>query len=988
MAVNWKVTFFGGICLANCISTFAQDPSSMFNDGLASAPKNQELCSRKAQCVNLPVNATCFGTQLPYSSVSFSFTGHQHYWSVQDRLSAWSGLMNVPKCWAAIQPLLCAVYLPKCEGGLISKVPHHLCKGVRNPCRIVDTVHEWPDFLKCHNETVFTSIASKSDCRDDDVNEARRILKFNSTATCLQPYLLRTSEPLAHYGDVDECGLSCQDPRFTQAEHNTTRGLVKGGFSTSIVFNLISGSTLFIQGPKNSRGRANLVPNQIMFFMNVCYVMVSTGMLSQFLSNQARSDIVCRGDGTRRIGEPGAGENFSCVIVFILVYYFELAFGLWLVLLTYAWSISLQVTAAKEKLEQQLVYFHIIAWTGPLVFTIAAIFVNGIDGYSLSGVCHVSRYFRTEERSEPDPTRVIWFILMPYFITICATCAFLVKVFYYLYNLSKSDPTSNEIRSNQARIGFTIVPIVGWKIISLLLSIYMVTNTSLWDASLDDFLVCEAKSGGEKDLQCDLKNRPNLLIVQLHLLSLFMPGLFMVPLMIRKTTVDTWREFIFRNILQKFVRLPDAKDGCHIKQKIKKHQVVAQAYARRHEFRETGRLSLTLNSVHDEGASVSEEFSSTWAQALPRLVQRRNALVGAEQLGLRRSASIDSDLSLSRSYSVQLNRYSCVDSRRHSIAGESQFSLQQSELDHLENLYEVSLAKSSKRSRSKPKLFSRYSATKRRSYSSRQSSFTSQENNVSLGSLASQTIPAVTLDPAMLQATFDSTLTKKNNPLVGGEFYELEEKLRTLANASRTSHETLLTDSKNNINVVSINVPGNSSANTATDIAVQTSLTDLGNLSRRPPDVKEVATQCSQPNLTIDTTTTTSSSQTEVKALLMGYPVEAHVTQIRVLHDQSSGDSSSIPSSYDREYERSLTKKLKLLNSEVEPPTFPMPLLPLSNSGLRDVHHHNRGRRGGIVDVHSAAAIVPEDIDSLTMDELELKARTPGGPVTISTPSS
>ena len=67
----------------------------------------------------------------------------------------------------------------------------------------------------------------------------------------------------------------------------------------------------------------------------------------------------------------------------------------------------------------------------------------------------------------------------------------------------------------------------------------------------------------------------------------------------------------------------------------------------------------------------SEGFSSTWAAALPRLVQRRNGLTGAIALGLKRSNSQDSNLNLSRSVSIRSKRFnynSSMNSRRHSVA--------------------------------------------------------------------------------------------------------------------------------------------------------------------------------------------------------------------------------------------------------------------------------------------------------------------------------
>ena len=58
--------------------------------------------------LNFPCHFS-FDISLPYTSVSYSFTGLRHYWDVQSRLSDWSALRHVPKCWAVIQPLLCAV---------------------------------------------------------------------------------------------------------------------------------------------------------------------------------------------------------------------------------------------------------------------------------------------------------------------------------------------------------------------------------------------------------------------------------------------------------------------------------------------------------------------------------------------------------------------------------------------------------------------------------------------------------------------------------------------------------------------------------------------------------------------------------------------------------------------------------------------------------------------------------------------------------------
>ena len=84
---------------------------------------------RRAECT-APSNSslTCFGTKLGHSRTSLALTGLQQAWQVRKDLQQWSGLKSVPACWEAVQPLLCAVYMPRCDEGMVQLVPQHLCK--------------------------------------------------------------------------------------------------------------------------------------------------------------------------------------------------------------------------------------------------------------------------------------------------------------------------------------------------------------------------------------------------------------------------------------------------------------------------------------------------------------------------------------------------------------------------------------------------------------------------------------------------------------------------------------------------------------------------------------------------------------------------------------------------------------------------------------------------------------------------------------------
>lgn len=113
--------------------------------------------------------------------------------------------------------------------------------------------------------------------------------------------------------------------------------------------------------------------------------------------------------------------------------------------------------------------------------------------------------------------------------------------------------------------------------------------------------------------------------------------------------------------------------------KLKKHKVIAQAFAKRKAFNNGGRISISFRNTHEDpvglnfslSSCASQDFSSTWAAALPKLVTRRGAFFRANSVSSNRRGSVDSEIS----FSVQ--RVS-LHSRRNSL--DSQISVQISEV--------------------------------------------------------------------------------------------------------------------------------------------------------------------------------------------------------------------------------------------------------------------------------------------------------------------
>lgn len=194
---------------------------------------------------------------------------------------------------------------------------------------------------------------------------------------------------------------------------------------------------------------------------------------------------------------------------------------------------------------------------------------------------------------------------------------------------------------------------------------------------------------------CRMLHRPSISLLQLHLMSLFASGMVMASFVFTPSSFEIWSRY-FRRKFGRKVEEP---------LKLQKHKVIAQAFAKRKVFQNQGRLSISFHNSHTDpvglkfdvnSAAGSHDFSSTWANNLPRFVNRRYALTGCpsssrSSYGGRRN-SIDSEIS----FSV---RHVSVESRRNS--NDSQVSVKIAEM-------KTKVASRSKSKSSRRRDFKRY----------------------------------------------------------------------------------------------------------------------------------------------------------------------------------------------------------------------------------------------------------------------------------------
>ena len=153
-------------------------------------------------------------------------------------------------------------------------------------------------------------------------NEVQK-LKFNMSGQCEAP-LVKTDIQSSWYKDVEGCGIQCDNPLFTEEEHNDMHAYIAYfgtitllcTFFTLVRFHILRMKqnrhfpscisskrppfqATFLADWKNS----NRYPAVILFYINACFFVGSIGWLAQFLDG-ARKEIVCKSDNTMRLGEP------------------------------------------------------------------------------------------------------------------------------------------------------------------------------------------------------------------------------------------------------------------------------------------------------------------------------------------------------------------------------------------------------------------------------------------------------------------------------------------------------------------------------------------------------------------------------------------------------------------------------------------------------------------------------------------------------------
>ncbi|XP_032809666.2 protein smoothened [Petromyzon marinus] len=580
-----------------------------------------ERCVRPAACEPLAYSS-CLGAALPYAQTALVLASDSHsQHDAQANLQLWAGLRSVPRCWEVVQPLLCAVYMPRCSAGAVELPSRALCHATRAPCAVVArTPHGWPDFLSCQPERF-----------PDGCPNTVQGVHFNTTSSCAAP-LVRTDNPASWVRDVEGCGLPCSSPLYTAEEHAAMRTATAAMGALALLSEIFTLAT-FVGDWQRSRR----YPAVVICYINACFLVASAGWLAQFLSD-ARQDITCRHDGTPRVGEPTSSETLSCVIIFVLIYYPLMAAVCWFVCLAYAWNASFRALGTPQRpLARKTSYFHLACWSLPFVLTVAILALQQVDGDSMSGVCFVG--YR-------DPHFRAGFVLAPVGVATVAGGYYLACGMFTLFRIRRSHPgllsqkASTKIQETIVRLGVFGVLAWGFVLLTFGCHIYDFLHREQWQRSLSEYILCRsnvdlgsvnasAGSGTGPGLprKCELGARPGLLLAVGNVACVFGTGITMSSWVWTRATLHTWRHTWLRILGRKDDRL----------KRLHRSHMIAKAFARRGDILHDAhaRISLSLQSELPGGAVVGMDLnlddsgsdSSSWINHVTKMVARRGAIL-------------------------------------------------------------------------------------------------------------------------------------------------------------------------------------------------------------------------------------------------------------------------------------------------------------------------------------------------------------------------
>lgn len=281
------------------------------------------------------------------------------------------------------------------------------------------------------------------------------------------------------FAGFDGCGVPCEGIYFSHSERNDVApALVFLFFVVCSLFTLFTVATFLID-----RRRFHY-PERPVIFLSFCYLVISSAYIVGSISKLVGGSFACTDSEDeddsfvfqRLPTDTASYRSASCIILFVMVYYFQMAAAIWWVVLTLTWFLAAALKWGKEPVERLWMLYHIIAWSVPAIQIILVLALQLVDGDQLTGVCYPGNF---------SSVALGVFVFLPLLFYLLLGLFFLIIGFYALVNirlqLQKDPEESRKLSRLIARVAVYSVLYTTPNVILLLLHIYELAEKEDWE---------------------------------------------------------------------------------------------------------------------------------------------------------------------------------------------------------------------------------------------------------------------------------------------------------------------------------------------------------------------------------------------------------------------------------------------------------------------------------------------------------------------------
>nr|XP_027201894.1 frizzled-5-like [Dermatophagoides pteronyssinus] len=276
------------------------------------------------------------------------------------------------------------------------------------------------------------------------------------------------------YGLASICALSCKGLyHFNENEQETAFFWIG---ITAAICAITCMLTVFTSLTDTERFR---YPERAIIFLAACYIFIAGGYLLRI--RLGHNAIACDGPFIRyqRTGPTPA----SCILSFILLYFFGMASAYWWLILTLTWFLAAGLKWSSEAITSYAQYFHLLAWLLPTAQSVTILCLGAIDGDPFMGVCSVGNQSRAN---------LLIFVITPLCVCIAIGILFLFTGFVALFRIRRAiRQTQHTIRVKtdkleklMIRIGLSSFLYIVPEVVVVACHIYEYIYRPLWEKSL------------------------------------------------------------------------------------------------------------------------------------------------------------------------------------------------------------------------------------------------------------------------------------------------------------------------------------------------------------------------------------------------------------------------------------------------------------------------------------------------------------------------